>query len=112
TPLADSIIYELHVRSFTRGPSSGVSRPGTFLGLTEKIPYLKQLGVTAVELLPVCEFDETANPRRNPLTGERLLNVWGYDTIAFFAPKASFAATGDPVTEFKQMVKRFHEAGI
>ncbi|MCL4811065.1 MAG: isoamylase, partial [Vicinamibacteraceae bacterium] len=112
TPLADSIIYELHVGSFTRGASSGVAHAGTFLGLTGKIPYLKQLGVTAVELLPVCEFDETANVRRNPITGAPLLNAWGYDTIAFFAPKASYAATGDPVTEFKEMVKRFHEAGI
>ena len=112
TPLADSIIYELHVRGFTRHPSSGVAAPGTFLGLAEKIPYLKELGVTAVELLPVSEFDETDNVNVNPLSGEQLRNYWGYSTISFFSPKASYAASGAVVREFKEMVKRFHEAGI
>jgi glycogen operon protein len=112
TPLADSIIYELHVRGYTRDESSEAAAPGTFLGLTEKIPYLKQLGVTAVELLPVCEFDETENVHVNPLTGEWLLNFWGYSTIAFFAPKASYSASGAVVREFKEMVRRFHAAGI
>jgi glycogen operon protein len=111
-PLADSIIYELHVRGYTRHPSSRVRHPGTFLGLAEKIPYLKQLGVTAVELLPVTEFDETENIRINPRTGERLLNFWGYSPIGFFAPKASYAAGPGAVAEFKEMVKRFHAAGI
>jgi glycogen operon protein len=112
TPLADSIIYELHVRGFTRHASCGVAAPGTFLGLAEKIPYLKELGVTAVELLPVSEFDETENVNVNPFTGERLTNFWGYSTIAFFAPKASYAATGSVVREFKEMVRQFHAAGI
>ena len=112
TPLADSIIYELHVRGFTRHPSSGVAAPGTFLGLAEKIPYLKELGVTAVELLPVSEFDETENVNRNPQTGQRLSNFWGYSTIGFFAPKAAYSASGAVVREFKEMVKRFHAAGI
>ena len=103
-PLADSIIYELHVRGFTRHPSSGVAHPGTFRGLIEKIPYLKQLGVTAVELMPVPEFDECDNPRSNPQTGEPLRNYWGYQPVSFFAPKAAYAASSGPpdaVREFK-----------
>jgi glycogen operon protein len=114
-PLADSVIYEVHVRGFTRHPSSGVSHPGTFRGVVEKIPYLKELGVTAVELMPVTEFEECDNPRTNLLTGEPLRNFWGYQPVSFFAPKASYAANGAPaeaVREFKSMVKAFHEAGI
>lgn len=114
-PLADSIIYELHVRGFTIHKSSGVQNPGTFAGLIEKIPYLKELGITAVELLPINEFQETDTDRVNPLTGERLLNFWGYNPISFFAPKASYASNGrngNQVKEFKAMVKAFHEAGI
>ncbi len=114
-PLADSIIYELHVRSFTRHVTSEVTNPGTFAGLVEKIPYLKQLGVTAVELLPVNEFEESDSDRVNPFTGERLLNLWGYQPISFFAPNSSYASTHAPaaaVREFKQLVKSFHEAGI
>jgi len=114
-PLADSVIYELHVRGFTRHPSSGVPHPGTFRGVVEKIPYLKDLGVTAVELMPVTEFEECDNPRTNLLTGEPLRNFWGYQPVSFFAPKASYAANvapGDAVREFKSMVKALHEAGI
>ncbi len=114
-PLADTIIYELHVRGFTRHESSGVAHSGTYAGLIEKIPYLKDLGITAVELLPVNEFDETENDRTNPLTGEPLLNYWGYHSNAFFSPKASYAANnqnGAQVTEFKSMVKAMHSAGI
>jgi len=113
--LRDSIIYELHVRGFTRHSSSGVGNPGTFTGLTEKIPYLKELGITAVELMPVTDFDETALFSTNPRTGEKLLNFWGYDPISFFAPKASYATStqsGAQVNEFKSMVKAFHAAGI
>ncbi len=115
TPMADSVIYELHVRGFTNHPSSGVSAPGTYLGLTEKIPYLKELGVTAVELLPITEFDETANERHDPITSEALLDYWGYNPLSFFATKPAYSAATDPltsVTEFKQMVKEFHAAGI
>lgn len=115
TPLADSVIYELHVRGFTIHPSSGVTVPGTFSGLAEKIPYLKELGVTAVELLPVHEFDETDCDRVNPGTGEALRNFWGYQPIAFFAPNRGYASvdrTADPAVEFKRMVKTFHDAGI
>jgi len=114
-PLADSIIYELHVRGFTRHPSSGVQNPGKFAGLVEQIPYLKDLGVTAVELLPVHEFEEMDSDRVNPFTGERLLNFWGYQPINFFAPNSSYGSSALPgavVKEFKQMVKSFHEAGI
>src|SRR5260370_16175295 len=114
-PMADSIIYELHVRGFTEHPSAAVHAPGTFIGLTEKLPYLKSLGVTTVELLPVIEFEEADSARTNPLTGERLLNFWGYHPINFFAPKGSYASSkeaGGQVKEFKEMVKRFHEEGI
>ena len=115
TPLEDTIIYELHVRGFTCHPSGGVSRPGTFLGLIDKIPYLQQLGVTAVELLPVHEFDEDDCVFTNPITGERLRNFWGYNSIAFAAPKAAYAATGPnntQVSEFREMVRAFHAVGI
>jgi glycogen operon protein len=114
-PLADKVIYELHVRGYTRDPSSGVARPGAYLGLVEKIPYLKELGVTTVELLPVYEFDELENRHVNPLTGERLYNFWGYNPICFFAPKAAYAVgghAGAQVTEFKTMVREFHRAGL
>jgi glycogen operon protein len=115
TPLADSIIYELHVRGCTCHPSSGVAKPGTFAGLIEKLPYLKWLGVTAVELLPIHEFDENDCPFRNPETGEPLRNFWGYNSIAFAAPKASYASSAPEhgqITEFRQLVRSFHEAGI
>lgn len=106
TPLADSVIYELHVRGFTMHPTSAAAKPGTFAGLTEKIPYLKALGVTAVELLPVHEFEECENGR---------VNFWGYQPMAFFAPNSGYASVkrdADPVIEFKKMVRSFHEAGI
>ncbi len=113
--LGDSIIYELHVRGFTRHASSGARRPGTFLGLVEKIPYLQELGITAVELMPVTDFLETDCLVRDPLTGEQLINFWGYHPISFFALKASYASDstlGGEVREFKTMVKAFHDAGI
>lgn len=115
TPMEDSIIYELHVRGFTCHPSSVVAKPGTFSGLVEKIPYLQQLGITAVEFLPVHEFDENDCTFINPLTGERLRNFWGYNSIAFGAPKASYAARAaefDQVREFRDMVRKFHQAGL
>ena len=114
-PLRQSVIYELHVRAYTRHPSSGVTAPGTYLGLTEKIPYLKQLGITAVELLPVYEFEEANTDRFNPSLGVTLLNLWGYQPIGFFAPNASYATDkhhGAAVSEFREMVRRFHDAGI
>jgi glycogen operon protein len=115
TPLADTIIYELHVRGFTCHPTSAVAKPGTFAGLAAKIPYLKSLGVTAVELLPIHEFDEHDCPFSNPVTGESLRNFWGYGSIAFAAPKAAYASVGaehGQVNEFREMVRAFHQAGI
>ena len=114
-PLVDSVIYELHVRAYTQDKSSGVQHPGTFAGLIEKIPYLKQLGVTAVELLPVAEFEEGDTDRLNPVLGETLLNLWGYQPTAFFAPNTAYSsnvADGEQVREFKTMIKAFHKAGI
>jgi isoamylase len=113
--LADTIIYEVHVRGFTRHPSSGVAHPGTYRGLIEKIPYLQELGVTAVELLPVTEFDESDNYRVNPTNGEDLHNFWGYHPLSFFAPKAAYAVDADPgaaLREFRELVKALHQAGI
>ena len=112
---SDTVIYETHVRGFTMHPSSGVAHPGTFAGLTEKIPYLRDLGVTAVELMPVFEFNENESQLLNPMTGEQLKNYWGYDTVAFFAPKESYAIGGPyghQIQEFREMVKAFHRAGI
>ncbi len=113
--LADSVIYEMHVRGFTRHPSADTRHPGTFRGVIEKIPYLKELGVTAVELLPVTEFDEADNYRKNPMNGKDLHNFWGYHPLSFFAPKAAYAVSmvaGAQVREFKEMVKALHAAGI
>ena len=112
---SDTVIYETHLRGITIHPSSGVAHPGTFAGLTEKIPYLQELGVTAVELMPVLEFNENESKLLNPITGERLKNYWGYDTVAFFAPKESYSIGGRPghqIQEFREMVKVFHRAGI
>ncbi|MEB3160170.1 MAG: glycogen debranching protein GlgX [Synechocystis sp.] len=116
-PPEDQIIYEMHVRSFTRHPSSKVKEKhqGTFAGIRDKIPYLKELGINAVELMPIYEFDEFENSRPNPQTGELLVNYWGYSTVGFFAPKAGYAATGKfgmQVDEFKALVKELHKHGI
>ncbi len=114
-PEHDYIIYELHVKGFTCHESSGVTHGGTYQGLTEKIPYLKELGINAVELMPVQEFDGDDNTNVNPLTGKRLKNFWGYNTIAFFAPKGSYSSAGsmgEQVAEFRNMVQAFHDAGI
>lgn len=111
----DTVIYELHVRGFTLDPSSEVAHPGTFRGLAEKIPYLQQLGITAVELLPIQEFDERENPRPNPETGELLGNYWGYSTVCFFAPESRYSGAGqrgEQVREFKELVKALHRGGI
>jgi glycogen operon protein len=112
---ADTVVYETHVRGFTIHPSSGVAHPGTFAGLTEKIPYLRDLGVTAIELMPVLEFNENESRRLNPVTGERLKNYWGYNPVAYFAPKQSYRIAGThgrQIEEFREMVKAFHCAGI
>ena len=114
-PLRDTIIYETHVRGLTCHPTSRVNHPGTFQGLIEKIPYLKELGITALELLPIQEFDELEIIRTDPTTGKRLMNYWGYSTLSFFAPKSRYSSSGtmgEQVDEFKKMVKVLHKAGI
>lgn len=114
-PIEDLVIYEMHVHSFTRHPSSGVKNPGTFSAIREKIPYLKELGVNCIELMPIYEFDEWENSKRHPETGELLVNYWGYSTVNFFSPKAGYAATGKfgmQVDEFKTFVKELHRNGI
>ena len=109
-PYSESIIYEMHVGGFTKNPNSGIqkSKRGTYLGLIEKIPYLKELGITAVELMPVQFFDE-----QDVQPG--LTNYWGYSQISFFAPHAGYGYSSNPVEiadEFRKMVKAFHRAGI
>ncbi len=114
-PWSKTVIYETHVRGFTIHPKSGVDHPGTYRGLLEKIPYLKSLGVTAVELMPVQEFNESSVTRRNPQTGQPLKNYWGYDPVVFCAPKGSYSSAGgmgQQKLEFKEMVRGFHHAGI
>jgi len=107
----DLIIYEMHVRGFTLDPSSHVENRGTFLGIIEKIPYLKSLGVNAIELMPIHTFNESENERKSPQTGETLYNFWGYSTINFFCLMARFS-TSNPITEFKQLVKALHKEKI
>lgn len=110
-PMSESIIYEMHVRGFTKSRTSKVEHPGTYAGVIEKIPYLKSLGVTAVELMPVHEFP-IFDCRGNKMTTP---NYWGYDPMAFFAPHRGYAADKSPggqVAEFKTMVKALHAAGI
>ena len=109
-PFAETVIYELHVRGFTRHPSSGVTpaRRGTYAGLIEKIPYLEQLGITAVELLPVFQFDPQDVPAG-------LVNYWGYQPVSFFAPHHAYSSRPQPLAvldEFRDMVKALHRAGI
>lgn len=111
--LSDLIIYELHVRGFTEHASSGVKNRGTFAGLMEKIPYLKELGVNAVELMPIFEFDETMNARE--VNGNRLLEYWGYNTVSFFAPNTSYTSVNEynrEGTELKTLIKSLHDNGI
>ncbi len=109
-PSAQTIIYEMHVRGFTRNPNSGVpdNKRGTYAGLIEKIPYLQQLGITAVELLPVFQFDQYDCPPGR-------VNYWGYQPVSFFAPHAAYSSRRDPLgpaNEFRDMVKALHRANI
>ena len=112
-PMSDSIIYELHVRSFTNDPSSGVRAPGTFEGIMEKLSYLKSLGITAIELMPVFEFDETRDKR--VYNGKTLLDYWGYNTVSFFAPNTSYASTDEynhEGVELKTLIRLLKENDI
>lgn len=112
-PFEDLVIYEIHVRGYTKDKSSGVSAPGTFAGLKDKIPYLKELGINAVELMPIFEFDEMESAR--VVDGVQLYNYWGYNTVSFFAPNTSYAFNeehnheGD---ELKSLIKALKENGI
>ena len=112
-PFEDLVIYEIHVRGYTKDKSSGVSAPGTFAGLKDKIPYLKDLGINAVELMPIFEFDEMESAR--VIDGVQLYNYWGYNTVSFFAPNTSYAFNeehnheGD---ELKSLIKALKENGI
>ena len=128
TPLCDTVLYLLHVRGFTKHASSGVRAKGTFEGIAEKISYLKELGVTAVELMPAYEFPELEEPKPQGVSmaeaaahyrdklpkadAEPRINFWGYKKGYYFAPKASYARGGDPTASFKGMVKQLHENGI
>jgi len=112
---SDLIIYEMHLRGFTRHESSAVDHPGTYAGLIQKIRYLRELGVNCIELMPIFEFNETENTRTNPLTGEPLCNYWGYSTVSFFAPKSAYSSNsqdGGPVHEVRRLVREMHDAGI
>jgi len=114
TPLEKTLIYEAHVGGFTRDISSGVTNPGSFSGLIEKIPYLKELGITAIELLPVFEFDETEVSGIDQ-NGNRLSNYWGYSTVGFFTPHSLFCTNpeeGRHLNEFREMIKALHKSGI
>jgi len=114
-PAEELIIYEMHVRSFTQHPSSKSRAPGTFLGIIDKIPYLKSLGVNAVELMPIFEFDECENKRHNPKTNQKLQNYWGYSTINFFSPMNRYCTSSQwtaAMDEFRMLVKAMHKNGI
>ena len=112
-PMEDLIIYEMHVRGFTKHDSSGVAHPGTFAGLREKIPYLKELGINAVELMPIFEFDEMRDYR--VVDNKPVMNYWGYNTVCFFAPNTSYTAKVEynkEGTELKELISALHENGI
>ena len=114
-PWSETVIYETHVRGLTIHASAGVTHPGQFLGVIEKIPYLQSVGVTAIELLPIHEFFENELTRSNPQTGERLRNYWGYSPVAFCAPKEGYSTRTSPgaqVDEFKTMVRELHRNGL
>lgn len=112
-PLRDLIIYEMHVRGFTRSSTSGVAHPGTFAGILEKLPHLLALGINAVELMPVFEFNELEDAR--VIDGKTLYNYWGYNTVSFFSPNTSYSSENEynrEGNELKQMIRVLHEHGI
>ena len=114
-PVGRSVVYETHVRGLSIDPSACVEHPGTYRGLIDKIPYLKDLGVTAVDLLPIQEFGERELGRCSLVTGQELRNYWGYNSIAFFAPSGEYAChpeQGTQLAEFREMVGALHDAGI
>lgn len=112
TPMSKTVIYELHPSGFTKSPTSAVRHPGKFYGIVEKIPYLKGLGITAVELMPVMDFD---SKDAREVEGEKLKNYWGYGTVGYFAPEDSYCISpneGSHLREFCDLVKAMHKAGI
>ena len=112
-PMEDLIIYELHVRGFTRDASSGVTAPGTFQGIMEKLPYLEDLGVNAIELMPIFEFDEMRSQRS--VDGKMLLDYWGYNPVSFFAPNTSYASKSEhnhEGRELKTLIRTIKEHGM
>jgi isoamylase len=114
-PMSETVIYEAHVRGLTRDPSSGVKHPGTYRGLIEKLPYLKELGITAIELLPVQEMGETRLGRCSLTGAGELNNYWGYSSIGFFAPTGQYGCSArawEHVDEFREMVEAVHDAGM
>lgn len=111
----DTIIYEMHVRLFTMNPNSGVKDRGTFKGIIEKLDYLKNLGVTSLELMPIFEFNPDSNTNKNPITGEKLKDIWGYNPLNFFAVTGNYTTglrLGEQVFEFKDFVKEVHKKGM
>jgi len=114
-PMSETVIYEVHARNLTAHPSSGVLQPGTYAGVIAKLPYLLDLGITAIELLPVQQFDEQEVERTNPMTGEPLKNHWGYAPLVYFAPHLGYCH-GEHARQapdrFRDMVKALHRAGI
>ena len=112
-PMSETIVYELHVAGFTKSPSSGCQHCGTFSGIVEKIPYLKELGITAVELMPIFDFDEKNIFRE--VDGKPLRDYWGYNPHSYFAPEGSYCTSpeiGSQIREFRDLVKALHKAGI
>ncbi|NJD08186.1 MAG: glycogen debranching protein GlgX [Methylococcaceae bacterium] len=112
---SELVIYETHVRGMTIHPSSGAGSAGTYLGIIEKIPYLKELGINTLELMPLQAFNPRETTAQNPFTGQPLANYWGYNTVAFFAPHEGYGSRRYPgcqVDEFRTMVKALHKAGI
>ncbi|MCH9627173.1 MAG: Glycogen operon protein GlgX [Chlamydiales bacterium] len=107
-PIKELVIYEMHVRGFTNDPSSQTQGRGVYAGIIEKIPYLKALGINAVELMPIHEFNEMGNVNHHPLTGEPLYNYWGYNTVNFFSPMNRYGS----IVELKHLVKELHANGI
>ena len=110
-PIKDWIVYEAHLRGMTAHPSSASEHPGTYLGFIDKLDYIRDLGVTTIELSPIHEFDPLENPRSDPTTGKRLKNYWGYSTVGFFAPHGPYAATrtlDGAATDFHRLVSEIH----
>ena len=114
-PIKDWIVYEAHLKGMTAHSSASSAHPGTYLGLIDKLDYLRDLGVTTIELMPIQEFDPLENQRKDPTTGKRLKNYWGYSTAGFFAPHGPYAATLEPdgaVRDFRLLVSEIHRRGM